>query len=90
MTGTVYGGRSGGEDLFCQLMFFHSVTESQNGEFIGQAPKLFKLRKLSVQRGVKEGLLHGGVRQREPLLLCKWMRSIVNKENGGCPVRPSG
>ena len=49
-------------------MFLQPVSKSKNGGLIGQAAKLFQLGKLPVQRGVKERLFHGGVRQRTPLL----------------------
>ena len=49
-------------------MLFKAVTETQDGALVRQAAKLFKLCKLTVQRRVKEGFLHAGVRQGEPLL----------------------
>jgi hypothetical protein len=54
--------------LLSELVLFQPVSKSKNGGLIRQAAKLLELGKLSVQRGVKEGLFHGWIRKCEPLL----------------------
>jgi hypothetical protein len=49
-------------------VFLQPVAKTKNGRFIWQAGELLQLGKFAVQRGIEEGFLHGGVRQREPLL----------------------
>lgn len=55
-------------------MFFQAMAwtwgfaKTQDGDLVWQAGKFFKVGKLTVQRGVKEGLFHARVCQGEPLL----------------------
>jgi hypothetical protein len=44
------------------------MPKTQDGAFIGQTAKFLKLRKLPVQRSVKEGFFHARIGQRELLL----------------------
>ena len=59
---------TGGQDLLSQFVLLQPVAKAQDGALVGQACEFFKLRKLAVQRGVKESFFHAGVRQGEPLL----------------------
>ena len=47
-------------DLLGYLVFFQTVAESQNGGLVRRAGEFVQLSKLTVQRGVKEGLFHAG------------------------------
>jgi hypothetical protein len=48
--------------LLCQFVFLQPVAKTKNGRFIWQAGELLQLGKFAVQRGIKEGFLHDGVR----------------------------
>ena len=78
------------QDAIGQFAFFQAVAKPQNSALAGQPPTGVELGKLAAQRHVKEGFLHRRVRQAEPLLQKKSVRSIVSNSNGGLPVRPSG
>lgn len=83
-------GVDGGHDLQGQVIDFEQAARPQDGALVGQpAHAGVEPRKLAVQRRVVQSLLHGGVRQGEPLLL-KWMRSSVSTLKGVLPVLPAG
>jgi hypothetical protein len=58
----------GSQDLIGQLVFLQPVAKPKNGALIGRLAKGVELGEFAVQRGIEEGLLHGWVRQAEPLL----------------------
>ena len=82
-------------DLLCQLVFFKlvawtwSFVKAQDGGLITQATEPLELRELAVNRGFKEGLLHGPV-DRLNHGCRKWMHSMLCNEKGGLPFLPSG
>ena len=48
----------GRQYLIGQFVLFQPMAESQDGALVGQASMCIELRKLPLQRGVKEGLFH--------------------------------
>lgn len=47
--------------MICKNMFFHAMAKPQDAGLVRHLCKLFKLRKLKVNRGVKESFLDGRV-----------------------------
>jgi hypothetical protein len=56
------------KNLLRQFVLLQPVAETRNIALVGKSPKLFKLRNLPVKQHVKEGLIHGWIGQRKPLL----------------------
>ena len=57
-----------GEDLLGQFVFLQPVAKPEDGALIGQASMGIKMRKLSVERYIKERLFQSKVRELKPLL----------------------